>query len=95
MTNRYEHPNPVNYKHRLRTFLLGKEVSLMSEKTNSSRLEENSACLASGSFTKNPCSMSKTAGLSNADLAIELCLTTMVLLKDIDFNLPIHDDDGI
>ena len=46
MNGGYDHPDAVNFKFRLKKYLLGKQVVLLSQKTNSSALDENSSCLS-------------------------------------------------
>lgn len=101
MSGNFDHPNPVSFKYRLRKFLLGKEVCLMSEKCNSSRVVESVECISSndilikpspctskGKSPENPCITPSTTELSsNSSLSYELCLTSM-LFKDFEFDLP-------
>src|SRR5258705_5545426 len=46
MGRTHEHPNAVNFKHRMRMFLLARHTSLVSEKFNSA--SDHHDCLSSG-----------------------------------------------
>ena len=78
MGGNHEHPNPVQFKYRLRKYLLGRDVTLMSEKTNSNRIEENTECVSMSRISEKPepstslisipsnsCTASSENGLSN------------------------------
>lgn len=43
MNGCYDHPDAVNFKYRFKKYLLGRQVVLLSNKTNSSASDENSS----------------------------------------------------
>lgn len=66
----YEHPNAVSFKQRLRTLLLGKDISLVSSKSNITTEKLDKATYVSGCHTARD--------THERELAIEVCLTTLV-----------------
>lgn len=72
----YEHPNAVSFKQRLRTLLLGKDISVVSSKSNITTEKVDKATYVSGCHTARD--------THERELAIEVCLTTLVF-KDMDF----------
>lgn len=74
----YEYPSPVSVKHRLRSYLLGKDSTLLGEKYNSKdngNPESKFANMTEGSFTElNTCNEMS----SDCELEKELCVSAML-----------------
>ena len=98
MNGPYDHPNPLDFKYRLRTLLLRKDVTIISEKTNTNGKFNNQDLLSNISANNSNHHVAK-----ERELALEMCLTSL-LFKDLDFEvendmysshkgLSIDDDD--
>lgn len=89
MSGPHDHPNAVDFKHRLKKFLLGREVSLVSEKNNSSSTDENSECLSRELVAVQNSDKDKI--VHERELALEICLTSLAF-KNMDFELENEKD---
>ena len=86
MHGTYDHPNPVEFKFRLKTLLLGRDIKVVSEKVNTGTKESE--------LSEESVSAAKESKINDREVALELCLTSQ-LFRNIDFEL-IEDelDDG-
>ena len=78
MNGPYDHPNAVEFKYRMRTLLLGKNVKIMSEKTNTNEKFNNQDMLTNISANEI-----KKKQAKERELALEVCLTSL-LFKDLE-----------
>lgn len=94
MSGPFEHPNAVDFKFRLRKVLLGKEVSLVSDKVNSRSKDDDCDCISSQSSLRKNQDMNVMA--NERKLAVEICVTSFIF-KNMDVELEsdnsIVDDD--
>lgn len=72
MQGSYDHPNAITMKFRLKKLLLGKDVALISEKTNTSN--ENFDCMSNNVGLRQP--SKEATSFCERDLAVELYITS-------------------
>lgn len=82
----YDHPSPLSVKHRVRSYLLGKEVSLVGKNYNTAR-ECPDSTLSQSSFLKET-----TENVTEDSLDHELCLTAM-LFSVVDAEETVNEKD--
>lgn len=87
MSGPQDHPDAVNFKHRLRKYVLGRDVRLVSEKTNICEDEKETHVLDK----TVPGETSKHDDQSDSELALEICLTTLVF-KDLEVDINKEND---
>lgn len=82
----HDHPNAVNFKFRLKKLLLGKNIKIVSEKTNVTASEETTFEIGTKHVTEKN---------KERELAVEICLTSQIFLNsDFDFeNDDLNDEE--
>ena len=80
MSGPYDHLTPVEFKFRLRTLLIGKDTTIVSEKTNTSS-QDNSL---DPSLTNGNCE-ELIHNSKERELSLEICLTSM-LFRNLEFD---------
>ena len=85
MSGPYDHLTPVEFKFRLRTLLIGKDTTIVSEKTNTSS-QDNSL---DPSLTNGNCE-ELIHNSKERELSLEICLTSM-LFRNLEFDSELKD----
>lgn len=87
MHGSYDHPNALNVKFRLKKLLLGKDVALLSEKSNTTTNNFDCLSTSDGLMKTN----NKGTTFCERDLAVELYITSNCF-KDLDVGYELEND---
>lgn len=88
MGSTHDHPDAVSFKYRLKKIMLGREVALVSEKSNVSQNEE----LCDSFLAKVPSKTQSKSDSRDRELALEICLTSL-LFKDMELDTEAVGDE--
>ena len=86
----YDHPTPVEVKHRIRSYLLGKETSITGSKCNSLK-ESDSSNLSVGMFRNEK---SENNDSNETELERELIISAMVFASIEEEKMPEENSEN-
>lgn len=89
MSGPHDHPDSLSFKYRLKKFLLGRDIVLLSDKTNTCNMGQNHDPVSSALVTNTGNNESESG--AERKLALEICLTSM-FFKNLDFVLETEND---
>lgn len=75
----HDHPDAVNFMYRFKKFLLGKEVTLVSYKSNVNIADDNDVCFSADEAVR------KTEAEYDRELSLEICLTSL-FFRNVDLS---------